>query len=220
MGSTHHPLISYHDALEVLQRLLEVAEQHHEPFEEPIVMIGGTAMAAHHVRRLSYDVDLYVRDFSDEVVHQVEQEFKRTFGDDFKIDVTSGENLWGDILLRDIQQSEPDRVMRVGSRDVTIRKLAIADLFLVKLDTGREKDRDDLSILYEKTDPNILIERFNVIWKWHGNRDAVLGYADSFVAVLQQLGHLDPLDVITRLHIPAYMMKLLREAWSETDDIP
>lgn len=210
--------ISYHDALEVIRRLLDTAEKRHEPFEEPIVMVGGTAMAAHHIRKLSYDVDLYVRDFSDDVVYQVEQEFGLQFGNDFKIDVTSVENIWGDVMLRDIHQSEPDSVMRFGNRDITVRKLSIEDLFLTKLDTGRERDQDDLFVLYERTNSDRLIERFNVIWKWHGNRDAVLGYADSFVSVLHQFGNHDPLDVIARLKLPEYMLKLLHETWSQNDD--
>ena len=210
--------IGYHDAVKVIRRLLEMAENHQTPFEEPIVMVGGTAMAAHNIRQLSHDVDLYVRDFSDDVVYQVEQEFKRQFGDDFKIDVTSVENIWGDIMLRDIHQSEPDMVIRSGNRDITIRKLRPEDLFLLKLDTGREKDRNDLFVLYEKTTSDTLIERFNVIWKWHGNRDAVLGYADSFVAVLSQFDSEKPRDVIARLKLPEYMLNLLHEAWSQNDD--
>jgi hypothetical protein len=210
--------IRYQDALTVIRRLLEVAEQQQEVFEEPIVMVGGTAMAAHRIRKLSYDVDLYARDFSDDVVYQVEQGFRGQFGDDFKIDVTSVENIWGDIMLRDIHQSEPDSVIRIGTRSVTVRKLRAEDIFLTKLDTGREKDRDDLFVLYEQTTADRLIERFNVIWKWHGNRDAVLGYADSFINVLYQFGALHPLDVIARLQLPQYMRQLLCETWGQHDD--
>lgn len=206
--------ISYHDALKVIRRLLDKAEKQNEPFEEPIVMVGGTAMAAHNIRKFSYDVDLYARDFSDDVVYQVEQEFKVQFGDSFKIDVTSVENIWGYIMLRDIHHSEPDVVLRSGNREITIRKLSPEDLFLIKLDTGREKDRDDLFVLYEKTDLNRLVRRFNIIWKWHGHRDAVLGYADSFVSVLQQLDNHIPADVIARLKLPEFMLNLLYETWS------
>ena len=63
--------INYHDVLNVIHRLFDMAETRHELFDEPIVMVGGTAMAAHHIRKLSYDVDLYVRDFSDDVVYLV-----------------------------------------------------------------------------------------------------------------------------------------------------
>ncbi len=204
--------ISYQDALKVIRRLLEVAETRNEPFETPIVMLGGTAMAAHHIRKLSYDVDLYARDFSDDVVHEVEKEFRLQFG---KIDVTSVENIWGCIMLRDIHHSEPDCVVYSGNRDVTIQKLSPEDLFLLKLDTGR---KDDLSVLYEKTNLDRLIRRFNVIWKWHGNRDAVLGYADSFVSVMQQLGNHISAHVITQLKLPQYMLELLHETWADNDN--
>ncbi len=204
--------------LKVIRRLLETAESRGMPFQEPIVMVGGTAMTAHDIRKMSYDVDLYIRDFHDDIVYQVEREFKSEYGPNFKIDVTSVENIWGGIMLRDIGQSEPDHVMRVGDRDVTIRKLSPEDLFLIKLDTGREKDRNDLAVLYEKTDSDRLIERFNAIWKWHGNRDAVLGYADSFVSVLRRLGAQNPADVISRLKLPAYMMDSLNDAWNPDDN--
>lgn len=210
-------LISYHDALKVIRRLLDLSENQNEPFEEPVVMVGGTAMAAHNIRGLSYDVDIYVRDFSHDIVHQVEQEFRAEFGESFKIDVTSVENIWGDIMLRDIHDSEPDTVIRFGTREITVRKLSPEDLFLTKLDTDREKDRNDLSVLYERTDPSRLIRRFNMIWKWHGNRDAVLGYADTFVSVLQELGSHIPDDIIAQLKLPEYMLELLHETWSCDD---
>ncbi len=211
--------LSYHDALKVIRCLLDMAEKENEPFEEPIVMVGGTAMAAHNIRKLSYDVDLYARDFSDEIVYKAEQKFRLQFGDSFKIDVTSVENIWGCIMLRDIHNSELDIVIHSGNREITVRKLSPEDLFLIKLDTGREKDRDDLTVLFEKTDMDRLINRFNVIWKWHGNRDSVLGYADSFVSVLQQLGNNNPADVIVRLKLPEFMLKLLYETWNYNEEI-
>jgi len=211
-------LINYQDALKVIRRLLEVGEKRNEPFEAPIVMVGGTAMAAHRIRKLSYDVDIYARDFSDDAVHEVEKEFRLQFGHSFKIDVTSVENIWGSIMLRDIHRSEPDIVVRSGNRDIIIRKLSTEDLFLLKLDTGREKDLDDLSVLYERTNLDKLVRRFNVIWKWHGNRDAVPGYADSFVSVMRQLGSHIPTHVITRLKLPEYMMELLYETWADNNN--
>jgi len=119
--------MSYQDAIHVIRRLLEMAEQRQIPFEEPIVMVGGT---------------------------------------------------------------------------------------------GREKDQDDLFALYERTDVDALIDRFNVIWKWHGNRDAVLGYADRFVAALCQFADVPPLDVIARLTLPAYVLKLLYETWNNLSPGP
>ncbi len=199
--------------MKVIRRLLDAAEIQNKPFQEPIVMVGGTAMSAHNLRKTSYDVDLYVQDFNDDVVYQVESEFKSKFGEQFKIDVTSVENIWGAIMLRDIAESEPDCVIQISHRDITIRKLSPEDLFLIKLDTSREKDRDDLAVIYEKTDADRLIARFNAIWKWHGNRDAVPGYADNFVSVLQRLGGHIPADVLPRLELPEHMRMSLYEAW-------
>ncbi len=205
--------IDYQDALKVIKRLLEVSEERDEPFEEPVVMVGGTAMAAHGFRKESYNVDLYAREFSFEVVHQVEQEFKAEYFEHFRIDVTSVENIWGYIMLRDIQDSEPDRRIRVGERSITIRKLSPEDLFLLKLDTEREKDREDLPILYEKTNLNRLAKRFNTLWKWHGDPKSVLGFADSFISTLLKLGDHDPAKVIKLLELPEYMTQLLYETW-------
>ncbi len=122
-------------------------------------------------------------------------------------------------MLRDIHESEPDMVIPCGNRDIIIRKLSPEDLFLLKLNTGREKDRDDLFVLYERTNSERLIERFNVIWKWHGNRDAVLGYADSFVSILSEFGNNMPLDIVARLKLPGFMLALLHETWSENTDV-
>ncbi len=95
--------ISYQDALRVIKRLLEVSEERNEPLEEPVVMVGGTAMAAHGFRKESYDVDLYARDFSLEAVHQVEQEFKAEYSPNFRLDITSVENriIQEELLLKD-----------------------------------------------------------------------------------------------------------------------
>ncbi len=205
--------IGYKDALKIIKRLLEVAEERNEAFEEPVVMVGGTAMAAHGFRHESCDVDLYARDFSLEAAHQVEREFKTEFSDNFRIDITSVENIWGYIMLRDIHTSEADCSMCVGDRTITVRKLSAEDLFLLKLDTEREKDLEDLPILYENTDLKRLVMRFNTIWKWHGDPKAVLSYADSFVSTMLKLGGHDPIELIGNLDLPAYMIELLSETW-------
>ena len=206
--------ISYQDILSIIKRLLMVAEEYNEPFGEPIVMVGGTAMTAHRIRKQSFNVDLYARIFSDDVIHQVEQEFREQFGSMFKIDVTSTENIWGMIMLRDIHKSEPDTTIQVGDNQYTIQKLSYEDLFLLKLDSNRKKDQDDLPILYEKTNLDLLVKRFNIIvmeLKWHGDRDSVLGYADSFVAAMKKFGNHDPVDVISSLNLSKYMIALLYE---------
>ncbi len=206
-------LIDYEKAVAVIRRLLEVAEQSGASFKEPIVMVGGTAMAAHRLRKMSYDVDIFAADYPDEVINMVEQEFRLQFGHDFKIDITSVENIWGHIMLRDIKDSESDMELNIGDRSVTVRKLGLTDLFLLKLDSVREKDQDDLPLLFEKINVDDLISRFNTVWKWHSDRDAVLGLADSFINILKQLGDIDPRMVIGKLELPKNMLSMLSETW-------
>jgi hypothetical protein len=45
----------------------------------------------------------------------------------------------------------------------------------------------DLPALAARTKPEKLIERFNIVGKLHGNRQALLGYADEFVRQLESL---------------------------------
>ncbi len=200
------------DVFRVLERLLRMSIEQNEPFMEPIVMVGGTAMIAHELRKQSFDVDLFVRDFSIDIVRRVETEFRAEYGDAFRIDVTSIENIWGFIMLRDIADAEPDSEIRIEDRCYTLRKLSIEDLFFLKLDSGREKDIADLSILIGHTDMNRLVDRFNIIWKWHGDPDGVLGLADEFVSFMQARGH-NPVEIIERLKLPASMIELLAETW-------
>ncbi len=69
-------------------------------------------------------------------------------------------------------------------------------------------------MLFEKTGLVQLMKRFNVIWKWHCDRDAVMGYADRFVSSMQQLGMYQPEDVISRLKLQKYIKEMLAESWS------
>jgi len=48
--------ITYEDIISIIKRLLMVAEEYNEPFGEPIVMVGGTAMTAHRIRKQSFDM--------------------------------------------------------------------------------------------------------------------------------------------------------------------
>ena len=115
-------------------------------------------------------------------------------------------------MLRDIADAEPDSEIRIEDRCYTLRKLSSEDLFFLKLDSGREKDIADLSILIGHTDMNRLVDRFNIIWKWHGDPDGVLGLADEFVSFMQARGH-NPVEIIERLKLPASMIELLAETW-------
>lgn len=123
---------------------------------------------------------------------------------------TESVNLWGFILLRDINEHSPTyRTLDVAERSFTIKALSVEDLFLLKLNAGREKDRQDLPLIAAKTTPEALIERFNVVVQWHGNKPAVPGYADEFVRQLEACYALAPVQVISKLKLPKFVESML-----------
>ncbi len=94
----------------------------------------------------------------------------------------------------------------MAGRSFTIKVLSVEDLFLLKLNAGREKDRQDLP----------LIERFNVVVQWHGNKPAIPGYADEFVRQLEACYALAPVQVISRLKLPKFVESMLWETYYPT----
>lgn len=207
-----HGLLGFDDALAVVRRLVVLSEERGQPIGSPIVLVGGSAMAARGVRALSADVDLWTPSFSDDVVHEVEDELRTTWGALVKLDVTSTENLWGPILLRDIASSPV--VAHVGAErgPVEVRALAIEDLYLLKLSAARTRDLDDLTLLAPRTSAARLVDRFNQLAAWHGDRGAVLGFADAFVTRLVADFGADATETISRLRLAPYMLEALRES--------
>jgi len=206
-------LLSYDDALVVIARLVAVARARGEPLRSPIVLVGGTALAGWQVRALSRDVDLYMPEISADAVEIAEQELRGRYGASFRLDVTTGENVWGSILVRDIASSP----MLGSIADLELRALRIEDLFLLKLASGRAQDIADLDLLAPRTSVDALVERWNQLVKWHGDRHAILGFADTFVIQLQRLFGCDPVALITRLDVTAGQRQLLLDTYHDKD---
>lgn len=212
-------MLAIDEALRVIVRLIERSQQASEPIDHTIIVVGGTALSAHGIRNLSEDVDLYVQTFSDDVVFQVERELIEIYGPAFKIDVTATENLWGFILLRDIEEHSPTyKMLEVAGQIFTVKALSIEDLFLLKMNAGREKDRQDLPLIAARTTPEALIQRFNVIVQWHGNKPALPGYADELVRQLEICYALEPKQVISELKLPKFVASILWETYYPTPD--
>jgi predicted nucleotidyltransferase len=193
----------------VITRLVEVARSRGELLRSPIVLVGGTALAGWKIRAHSRDVDIYMPEISLDAVESVEQEFRARHGDRFRLDVTTGENVWGSILLRDIASSP-----LVGIIDgLELRALRIEDLFLLKLTAGRSRDVTDLDLLAPRTTGDALVNRWNQLIKWHGDRNAILGFADALVVQLRRLFGCDPQAIIARLAITAGQRELLLDTY-------
>jgi hypothetical protein len=187
---------------------VEVARARGETLRSPIVLVGGTALAGWQIRAYSYDVDIYMPEISASAVEIVEQELRARYGSTFRLDVTTGENLWGFILVRDIGSSPVLGTLA----DLELRALRIEDLFLLKLASGRTRDLDDLELIAPRTTADALVDRWSQLIKWHGDRHAILGFADALVNQLQQRFGCDPVAIIARLELTAGHRALLLDA--------
>lgn len=189
----------------MIARLVEVARSRGETLRSPIVLVGGTALAGWRIREHSHDVDVYMPEISADAVEIVEQEFRTRYGATFRLDVTTGENVWGSILVRDIGSSPV-----LGTiADLELRALRIEDLFLLKLASGRTRDLEDLELIAPRTTADALVDRWNQLVKWHGDRHAILGFADALLDQLRRRFGCDPVAVIDRLQVTAGHRALL-----------
>jgi hypothetical protein len=147
-------------------------------------------------------------EISPDAVEIVELEFRSRYGQRFRLDVTTGENVWGSILVRDIGSSP----MLGKVADLELRALRIEDLFLLKLASGRTRDLEDLALIAVRTTADALVARWNQLVQWHGDRHAVLGFADALVVQLRHLFGADPGTIIGRLALTAGQRELLLES--------
>lgn len=109
-------MISYQQALACISEVVKEHLAKHGEAPAFIVVVGGTALAAHGVRQLSEGVDYYSPLIDEDIVHAVETRMKSQFGRAFKIDATPGENLWGPIIFRDIANSAQIGAGETGGR--------------------------------------------------------------------------------------------------------
>jgi hypothetical protein len=148
-------------------------------------------------------------EISADAVELVENEFRARRGAGFRLDVTTGENVWGQILIRDIASSP--ELGRIA--DLELRALRIEDLFLLKLASGRARDVPDLDLLAPRTTTEALVDRWNQLIKWHGDRHAILGFADALVIQLQRLLGADPVEIVARLEVTPGQRELLLDTY-------
>ncbi len=199
--------------IEVVRRLIEVSEQRGEPIGSLIVLVGGSAMAAHGIRGESRDVDAYSPVVSDEAVAQVEAELRMTYGDGFRIDLTTVENIWGLIMIRDLARApRVTQIVSPGGRTHTVRALSIEDLYVLKVASGRRRDNDDLPLIAPRTSADAIVARFNALLPGIGNRAAIPAIADALVRNLAAHYGLAPARIIQQLAVSNGIKADLREA--------
>jgi hypothetical protein len=126
-----------------------------------LILVGGSALAMHGIRETSDDVDLYS---PDPVIVKIARDVEAASG--FPVDVTMKKNLWGDLNIYDIEEDAlVMKQIKVGGHTVDIAALSVETLFVVKANTFREKDRDDLPGILGKTSIERVLERISNLWK-------------------------------------------------------
>ncbi len=123
--------------LEVVRRLVEVSERQGAALGDFAVLVGGSAMAAHGIRAGSRDVEVYTPVVAEAAVAQVEAEYRARFGSEFPLDVTTVENVWGLVMIRDIAEAPlVAEIETATGRRFAVRTLAVEDLFVLKVASG------------------------------------------------------------------------------------
>jgi len=143
--------------------MLNVVKQYHSAtgkIPQVLFVVGGTAMAFHNMREQSEDVDLFFKDLDFEyAVKQVEEETE------YRIDVTSEKNLWGDLVIPDIEKDAKVTDFFVfEGHDVQIAAISPETLAVIKASSMREKDRLDIPLILKKTTPEEILARFACLW--------------------------------------------------------
>ena len=199
--------------LEVVRRLIEVSEQRGEPLKGVIVLVGGSAMAAHGIRAESLDVDVYTPMVGEQAVAQVEAEFRARYGPGFRLDVKTVENIWGLILIRDLGEApQVAEIETAPGRTCVVRALSVEDLYVLKVASGRRRDSDDLPLLAPRTSADAIIARFNMLLAGIGDRAAIPGIADALVGNLVAHYHVAAALIIDGLAVSGELKEDLREA--------
>lgn len=157
-------LLDKEDAVQVIQSLYQEYADRHQRLPKMLIAVGGTAMALHGLRPLSEDIDLYS---PEDAFSLFAAELERDA--DIRIDVTSKTTLWNETLdIRDIEsdaqvKENVDILLNGEIFHVDIAAISPETLFVIKASTLREKDRYDLPLILEKTTPQKVFQRAEVI---------------------------------------------------------
>lgn len=214
-------MVNYAQTLEVVGQLLDRHDHAGLLVRDPqVVLVGGNALMAHQIRMASGDVDLYFPGYSADIVREVERENQAVYGPDFRLDVTATENLWGMVLVRDIEEDSVDAPDggHASHAPWRIKALSLETLFLIKLDAGREKDRGDLPLIAAKTNVERICRRFGTLVAWHGTPQAVPGYADRLVQKLHALYGVPESEIVARIRpaLPRFVGAMLEETYGSS----
>ncbi|MEY2341507.1 hypothetical protein AB4090_05275 [Acidithiobacillus sp. IBUN Pt1247-S3] len=185
-------LLGREDATQTIRQLYQAYVDQYHRIPRMLIAVGGTAMAYHDMRKLSEDIDLYC---PEDAFLPLAAELEAASG--LRIDVTSQTTLFGQLDIRDIEKDaqvmENVEVEMDGkSFSIDIAAISPETLFVIKANTMREKDRDDLPAILEKTSPEQVFQRLEVLLShassWGARRDLLLNVANEMQIVSSRSG--------------------------------
>ena len=210
--------IGFAEVREVVRAILERAHERGYPLPSFVVLVGGSALAAHGIRGQSVDVDLYAEADLDVIIPELESELKPRFGPSFRLDYTTVPNIWGPVFIRDIADEPLIERLHVAGQSVDLRALSPEDLFLIKIVANREKDQRDLPEIAGRVGFGRLLERLELFVRWHGNKGGIPAFLDGFVRAASTHLRLRPGEVIDKLPLPTHVKEMLSAAFEHEGD--
>ena len=160
-----------------------------------VVLVEGTALAAHGVRATSEDVDLHMPEQDDAVVAEVAARHAPALGPAFRLDVTPSDTLWGRMPVRDIGCMPMVGEVAAGRFLVPVRALDLATLYVLKAAANRPKDVEDLRAIAPRVWKAGLLARATTMVGWYGDRGRIVPFLDALVSALSLDFGMDAADV-------------------------
>lgn len=138
-----------------------------------LIAVGGTAMVLRDLRATSEDVDIFV---IDEELIRIAAILEQETG--YSVDVTTDRCLWGPLRIYDIEEdASVMEKFELAGHKVSISAISPETLFIIKATSLREKDRDDLELIWPHVDPQALMARVGCLF---GNQENPF-YGDEMV---------------------------------------
>ncbi len=183
------PKVTRETALLIISDMVFRYIQSHGKPPNTIIAVGGTAMSLRGLRDESEDLDIF---YPDAAFLSIARDLEAQSG--FAIDVTSKNNLWGQIRVQDIEQdAEVLESLEIEGFTVDVAAISSETLFVIKSCSMRNKDRIDLPLLARATTPQDIISRAEFLLKTvetDANKEEMLANLLSEM----QLAYLEPVN--------------------------
>lgn len=134
------------------------------PKPEDVILLGGGALCVGGIRHHE-DLDFYCKDTNFSKALKI---FERTWLSPrlgITIDITDSDLLWGEIRVPDLAEDALD--YQLSKYNNKIKRASNETLFILKANSGREKDIRDLGLIATETTPEKIVKRLQVLAQYN-----------------------------------------------------